>query len=235
VHYYRDRNRDDSRHQYSRSDRLSSTGQGTWASSRERERRSSDHRRDRDGSRNIDNRRGRNDPGERQASNRSGTSATPDSNTIRFRSRDTRARADAERRRTRAAEDLNRPATRRTSFAPSPRRGSGGSANRRTGSRPSAGPAQDRRRTVAMNNPGRQAAPSPPRQSRSAAPTTRAPRASNQGTSRRSQPQRNAPQRSATAPTPSRSSSGSSRRAESRSSGSRSSSGRRDGGQRRRH
>ena len=165
VHYYRDRSRDDWRHQGSS--------------------------------------RGDDGAGSR-ASNRSGSTATAaGSNAISFKPRDVSARADAERRRTRASEDLNRNSQRRTSFAAS---------NTRPNSSRTVNP-----RTAEPNSHQRpQVQAAPPRQARN--------QAVQRTTPTRPQAQRNAPQRSVpqrTAPPPSdsnRSSSGSNHRSESRSS-----------------
>ncbi len=174
VHYYRDRSRDDWRHR----------GHDGNVSDRDR--------RDNNGDRQASN---RGNPGERRDHSSSRTSGR---NVISFQSRDARARADQERRRTRALKDLNRNSLRSTSFAAIASRSSASSNSRRSNTsrtaRPSTPPrtstrsSHDRSRQVAMNNPRRHIPPAAPRQASN--PSFQRPPA-------RSQPQRSAPQHSA--------------------------------------
>ena len=231
VHYYRDRSRDDWRHRAddrvrvgSSDDRDRQRNNGArWASNR-----SDADRRDRNAN--------------RQSSNRDrNSSGSSDRNAISFRSRDARARADQERRRTRASQDLNRPSERRTSFAPSTRRTTAASNNRRpdssrtvypsttqavnvtrrttSNSRFSSGSGSDRSRSAAPSNPRRQVQTSAPRQvsrpSYQRAPTRSQPLRSAPS---RSAPSRSAPVRRASPPSAPQHSAGSSRRSESRPS-----------------
>ena len=237
AHYYRDRNRDDWSHRGNNRD----TRIGFQARNRDGDRsRGADDSRSRDrngGASNSGNNRDRRGDGDRQASNRDrgnpadrrdrNSSRSSDRNDISFRSRDARARADQERRRTRASEDLSRSSERRSSFSPSARTTTMASNNRRPSPRSSA-PSRSSDRTAGFSNPRRQVQQSPPRQA--SRPTAQRPATRTQP--QRSAPTRSAPQRSApvqSAPPPSaapsrapQQSSGGSRRSESRS-GSRSS------------
>ncbi len=206
VHYYRDRNRDDWRHRSN-----DHRGDGQVHDRHQRNDNGAHQARNRDAvnNRNHDGNadrqarnRDRGNPGDRRdrTSNSSGSS---DPNAIRFQPRDARARADAERRRTRASEDLNRRSAARTSFAASSRSSSAGTSIRRAGStaapRTATRAASDRSNYAAMNNSRRQVSPSPPRQARlprnsNAVRPTNA--SSPQRSPARSQPQRSAPPRS---------------------------------------
>ncbi len=208
-------------------------------------------RRDRNGARQARNRDDIND-GRRRDLSRSGSS---DRNGISFRSRDATARADQERRRTRASEDLSRSSERRTAFAPSSRRTTATSTSRRSNassttqpvirnrhaasnSRSSSGTVNTRERTAALSNPRPQVTQSAARQASSPtfqrAPTRSQPQRSSPS---RSTPQRSAPARSAAPPSSPHRSAGASRRSESRSSNSssRGSSNRGESRSRRRH
>jgi hypothetical protein len=224
VHYYRDRSRDDWRRRHTDSD-----GNRNPNGDRRQVRNRSDGGtntaggRDRGGNddRQAGN-RGRSNPGDRQV--RSG-SASPERNAIAFRARDARARADQERRRTRASEDLNRSPARSAGFAPPSRSNTTASNSRRPTPRSSSGIRNDRGRTAALSNPRRQVQQSPSRQADRPALQRPASRSAPQ----RSAPARNAPVRSAPPPhsAPSRGaappsaapqSGGTSRQSESRSS-----------------
>jgi hypothetical protein len=259
VHYYRDRSRDDWRHRGqdgADNDRNRSNSTGARQA-----------RNRNDGNGNV--RRDRSGNGDRQASNRDRgnpanrqgrtPSASPDRNDISFRSRDARARADQERHRTRASEDLNRSSERSAGFAPPSRTTTTASNERRPTPRSSSGISNDRNSAAALSNPRRQVQQSPPRQAngpsfqrpsarseplRGTAPRSAAPRSAPVS----SGPPRSMPQRSAPPPqsAPSRSeappsappqNSGTSRRSESRSSdsSSRGSSNRGETSSRRRH
>ena len=242
VHYYRDRSRDDWRHGAedrvrvgSSDDRGRQRNNGArWASNR-----GDADRRDGNADRPARNRQ-RGNSGDRQDRNSSGSS---DRDGISFRARDARARADQERRRTRASEDLNRSSERRTSFAPSTRQTTTASNNRSSNSsrtnfssptqrangnrstasnsRSSSGPSGHRSRSAALSNPRRQVSQSPPRQA-STPSIQRAPTNSHRPRSApsRSAPQRSAPAKSAAPPSAPQKSAGSSHRSESRSSNS---------------
>jgi hypothetical protein len=223
AHYYRDRNRDDWSHRGNDRD----TRIGFQARNRDGDRsRGADDSRRRDrngGASNSGNIRDRRGDGDRQASNRDrgnpadrrdrNSSGSSDRNDISFRSRDARARADQERRRTGGSGELSRGSERRSSFAPSARTTTTASNNRRPSPR-SLAPSRSSDRTAGLSNPRRQVQPSPPRQA--SRPTSQRPPTT-------TQPQRSAPTRSAPPPSaaPSRApqqSSGGSRRSESRSS-----------------
>jgi len=220
VHYYRDRNRDDWRHRgndrrhdgrandrHERND----TG-GTWTRNRDDSR----HR----GDDNARHARNRGNPGDRRDRNSNG-SGSSDRNAVHFRPRN--AGADAERRRTRTSEDLNRGSQLRTGFAPSPQSSSTRTSNRRTNSRRTAfastsNPVQsnrhdgsstvprssnraayERSKNAGRSNSRRQVPPSPPRQAstaRSHAPARPSSHSSNRAPTR-TQSRPSAPPRSA--------------------------------------
>ena len=227
VHYYRDRTRDDWSH---RGSSRSTNSSGSLASNRSNDRQRS--RNDR-----------ASDTGGRQASNQDrssrnrNTAAPAASKAISFKPRDARARAEVERRRARASEDLNRNTQRRTTLAANNTRPN----SSRTANRGAAEPrSHDRNRSSnsASRERGQQVATNTPR--RQVQPSARPRLASNPTTQRspsRSQPQRSAPQRSTPQPRESnKSSSGNKRQSERRSSKSESRGGSaRSESQRRRH
>ena len=219
AHYYRDRTRDDWRHRSS--NRVSNVSFQARNSDGDRVRTSTDNRRRvrNDANASADTRRNRVNPGDRNSSPNSTPSS--DRKAISFKSRDARARADQERRRTRASEDLSRSSERRSSFVAPTR--TTASTNRRPTPR-STSPSNNR--SAAISNPRRQVQQSTPRPATS--PTVQRPQ--------RSAPQPNAPTRSAAPASPPQQSSGGSR-SESRSSrsSSRGSSSRGDKSSRKRH
>ncbi len=225
AHYYRDRTRDDWRHRSS--NRVSNVSFQARNSDGGRVRSSADSTRRvrNDANASANTRRDRVNPGDRNSS------PSSDRKTISFKSRDTRARADQERRRTRASEDLSRSSERRSSFVAPTR--STASNNRRPTPR-STSPNDNRR--VAISNPRRQVQQSAPRQATS--PTVQRPQRSapSRSAPQRSAPAASAPTRSAAPPSPPQQSSGGSR-SESRSSrsSSRGSSSRGERSSRKRH
>ncbi len=208
VHYYRDRNRDDWRH---RGNDHRRDGQahdrhgrhddgGRWTRNHDDNRHRGDdiarHARNRNDAENGEHNGGRHarsrnrgNPGDRRDRNSNG-SGSSDRNAVHFRPR----KADGDRRRTRASEDLSRRSQLRTGFAASPRRSTAGTSNRRTDSR--------RVALASTNNSRRQVPVSPPRQANTARSHASA-RPSSHSSNRaptRSQPPRSAPQRSASPP-----------------------------------
>ena len=240
VHYYRDRNRDDWRQRSEDSARQARNRNDNGGSSAY-----DGSRRDRNDVNSFaSNRRDHSGNGDRQARNRDrNSSGSSGSNVISFRPRDASARADQERRRTRASEDLNRSSDHRASFAPSSRRTTTASNNRRPTPRSTSSSGSDRVRTAALNNPRPQVRREPAHQvsspsfQRSPSRTQPQRSAPQRSAPQQSAPQRSAPQASAAPPSAPRQSSGSSRGSESRSSGSnsRGSSHRAEGRSRQRH
>jgi hypothetical protein len=188
AHYYRDRSRDDWRHRSS--NRVSNVSFQARNSDGDRVRSSTDSRRRvrNDANASTDTRRDRANPGDRNSSPNSTPSS--DRKAIAFKSRDARARADQERRRTRASEDLSRSSERRSSFVAPTR--TTASNNRRSTPRATS---PSNNRPAAISNPRRQVQQSTPRQATS--PTVQRPQRS---TPTRTAPQRSAPQRSAPSP-----------------------------------
>ncbi len=220
AHYYRDRTRDDWRHRSS--NRVSNVSFQARNSDGGRVRSSADSTRRvrNDANASANTRRDRVNPGDRNSS------PSSDRKTISFKSRDTRARADQERRRTRASEDLSRSSEHRSSFV-APTRTT--ASNNRQSTPRSTSPNRNTR--VAISNPRRQVQQSTPRQATS--PSVQRPQRS---APQRSAPSPSAPTRSAAPPSPPQQSSGGSR-SESRSSrsSSRGSSSRGERSSRKRH
>ncbi len=256
AHYYRDHNRDDWSHRGSdrgqvgftnnRDARDSSGGRQARNHDDDRGRGANNGGRGRnDGNTGANNRRDREANGDHQARNRHrgnpadrSSSGSSDNDSITFRARGARARADQERRRLGASEDLNRSSQRSASFAPSSRGTTTASNNRRPTPRTSTGSSHDRGRTAALNNPRPQVRQSAPRQH--SAPTVRsAPTRSHspRNAPSHSAPPANAPAHNAAPPSAPQQSSGSSHRSEGRSSesSSRGSAGRGESRSRRRH
>ena len=229
AHYYRDRSRDDWRHRSNSRESHVTFQARNSDGGRVRNSADTTRRVRNDANANTDTRRERVNPGDRNRSPNSTPSS--DRQAILFKSRDARARADQERRRTRASEDLSRSSERRSSFV-APARSTASNHPRSTQRSTSSG----NNRPVAISNPRRQVQHSAPRQATS--PTVQRPQRSapSRTAPQRSAPPESAPTRNAAPPSPPQQSSGGSR-SESRSSRSSShgSSSRGDRSSRKRH
>jgi Protein of unknown function (DUF3300) len=221
AHYYRDRSRDDWRRRSNTRDSNVTFQARNSDGGRVRNSADSTRRLRNDANASANTRRDRANPGDRSSA------PSSDRKAISFKSRDARARADQERRRTRASEDLSRSSERRSSFAAAPRTTASNDrrSTRRQATRPTV--QQSPSRSQPQRSAPSRSAPSRSAPARSA-PVRTAPQ--------RSAPAPSAPARSAAPASPPQKSSGGSR-SESRSSrsSSRGSSSRGDKSSRKRH